>query len=1404
MTKRTPAHTPASQKAKQIKTKKGRPASRRRARGFDYQTLEQRLPLDASVSFAGGLLELSNFTGNELDVSFNANTGELTATIGNNENFRDDPGGVAFPQISDDGTELGPEVVVSGVTDLLINSGVNLSVELDIADLFLNSLSVRTQGDIDIDSGGFAAFNTDLISGGNITQGGSGGDNFGALRFISGGSTSFNQYTATSFGGNVGGDLSIIASGDEDVIIDFVFDENVILPFETNFVFANPGGEGLVVDGDASIESNIGSISQTLESPFVNGGTLNVSADAVNIPENPDTGDPAILTNLDLSNPDNNFNVVNVQSNTGTDFVSVLVFDTNNFEVQNASSEEITHLAAGRGNAGSPLRNEMTGLLTPLTGTLSIASTIESPNLVLQASDGVTQDSNSLIRVGLLQLGGTDISEGSGDFLFNGTVVGPEPELPGLLEEFSFTSRVRGNLDFTTTSEISLVSEPVSYPPDSIDADTGLPTGRPDELFEDSYVDGNARINANRIDFDVDFETTKFVLTVESDVMQEAGTSVITDQLYVVGKEIDLSNDTNDTNQIAGRGVGDESFIRYSDVGTFRIVSLDGNIDTIDGNSANIPDPGLINGLSTERIPEVGIGVESFIDITTGFGGEVDNPRVGLPPVELDDIETFEVIRDDLRAQFLTNDFGQDGQNVVFVEFIYDGVSPFRFIAQSVDAITGEQTDDFDAELALYDEVGNLVAVSDDPSLSLNASISDTDIAGGLPAGRYYLASAAFSATFADDFTVQTEFDDGTPAQPTGTLLITLESNIDVDDEPREEMLARLESFTAPEVRRSFFQDEDAPIDTEKLFVSVLEDGAVNFTSTQNQIDAICIFETDDFVLHSSTTINIEALDANGDVFLTAPGEITVENLTAQGNVEITTPARVIGQNLNAVGGFDISGDLVNLDGVTAGGDVSVTATNTALLTNFDVAGGIAAASSSDDIVIDGVRAQGDVSLAAADDIRIDNTNGIRRLAGANLTLFADNVNNDGLNGVFLFTDVDSVTTRILRGGDIFLNERSDIEANLSTNNGEITLQAAGNITGNASVIQPGHDISLIARGDDSDIAVDFVSVLGSSDNVRLFAGDDITATVTAGNLQAQALNSVEDDEVSVNLNTTVRTLNVSSGIMSDPNPNRGDIIVNESNPLILTRAVNAFGRITVSAEGNITTGNVQANRISTGNAIEISANGLGSDLQTARVVVRDGAGGVLLSADDDIVDGNVNDRLAVVADNVTYESGNNTVDSFNGIIGHSFVNEITVNSTSTTAAGAFLFNTGNVSVTNTVISNGQFSLTNRSGTATIEGISILSNQLSNRVFVRTSGTGGDILVGEIDAGINGIVTLDSADDVFDTDLLDDLFISGEFLNVTARNNNVDSFDGIILNIDVDNFADRVLNGGETFVRRES
>ena len=1358
MKKRRPANTPKSLSNKKSKHPSARPVSRLRSNGLQYQSLEQRLPLDASFAFDGGVLTISNFT-EETELTVNAG-GDVVATISGGEWVGMNPG-VA---VNDDGDQI----TVMEVAELVVSSSgftaPLTSVVLNVqGGETLDNVTIGVKGDIQINTNGqaFDLSSTELITDGNITQrdnrpGVSTVVDLGELSFRSGGNASFDSLGATSLGGEVGGNLSIFSEVGE-----LLFKDQFGLDFDND---GSQLPDGLFVAGDATITVAEGSIGQSADSPVIVRGELNISTSSDG------------FTSVNFSGSSNNFNQVNIESRSRFFNNDIRVFDTDSFTVDNARGSEIVHLAAGRGDIDKSIRS------STFDGSLTLSGAIASNNLILQASEGVSQLEGSEIQVSLLMLGGEEISEGRGDFIFNGVV--DSPLSGGNLVGFDIAAKVRGNLDLDTNSELTMVSETLTYT-----------DGRVDETYDTSWVDGNTRIDANALEFDVDFTTTKFVLSVEADVTQSVDTALTTDQLYISGKRIDLGNDTNNTGQIAARGIGDESFIRFHDLDTFRVVTLDGEIE---GNSADRPVPATLSGLSTDRIPDIGIGDRSFIELSTGFDGPSDNPRLGMPDIELDDIETFSVIREDNLAVYETEEFGEDGRGVYFVEFIYDGVSPFEFIAQ------GEP---FDAELALYDEDGDLLFTSDDPSLDLNSSISDSDFIEGLEAGRYYLASAAFSATFGDNFDVQTEFDDGVPALPLGTLLITLESDIGDPDEPYEELLARLESFIAPEVRRSFFQDDDAAINTEKLTLTAFEDGSIVLVSPQNLIDELCIIETNNLILNSSTTIDIDQLNAAGDVSLTAVEDINVSNVIAQGDMSIVTMANIFGENLNAGGSFDLEAVTnIVIDGLESGADVALDAGGSIMMTSFDVAGNIVATSAGDDVVVDGVRAQGDVSLSAADDIRLAMPTGIQRLEAANLLLNAGNNTTDGINGIFLFTDVDTIAADVGRGGQIFVNERSDIDVgNLTTFNGPISLRAGGSLTGaNVSVARPGDDITLIARGDGADISVDSVTVLGSNDTVRLFADDDITANVRAGNLRAQAKNLLGDQNVSVKLNTTVRSLNVDAGLLANENPNRGDIVVNESDPLTLSRAVAANGKILVSANGNLITGNVQSNGISTDNAIELRAIGIGSDLLTSRIVVRDGTGGVLLSADDDIVDGNVNDRLAVVADSVTFTAGSNLNDSFNGIIGHTYVKSLSANVTSNADAGAFLFNNGNITVRNSAITNGRFSLINRSGVVQVDDISILSQQLDNRVFVKTSGIGADILVGRIEVGENGIVTLDSADDVLDTDLLDDLFISGEFLNVTARNSKSDSYDGILLNIDVDEFADVALNGGQSFVRRQS
>ena len=163
--------------------------------------------------------------------------------------------------------------------------------------------------------------------------------------------------------------------------------------------------------------------------------------------------------------------------------------------------------------------------------------------------------------------------------------------------------------------------------------------------------------------------------------------------------------------------------------------------------------------------------------------------------------------------------------------------------------------------------------------------------------------------------------------------------------------------------------------------------------------------------------------------------------------------------------------------------------------------------------------------------------------------------------------------------------------------------------------------------------------------------------------------------------------------------------------------------------------------------------------------------------------------------------AGNNQDDAFNGISSQSRVNTIsaTVGNSLTDNPVILLNNFGDLTVNQASLNTGRIRVSNQVGFLTIDDISLTGTSADNRVFVSTANS--DIAVGRIDAG-GGVVTIDSADDIFDTDFQDDLFVSGEFLSVTSRNGNVDAFDGVILNVDVDQFVADVQGGGSEFIRQ--
>ena len=82
--------------------------------GLQYQSLEQRLPLDASFSFVAGELTINNFN-NDTELTITAD-GDLIAELDGEEFMGTAGGGVAINGDLD-------EITVTGATSLVINSG---------------------------------------------------------------------------------------------------------------------------------------------------------------------------------------------------------------------------------------------------------------------------------------------------------------------------------------------------------------------------------------------------------------------------------------------------------------------------------------------------------------------------------------------------------------------------------------------------------------------------------------------------------------------------------------------------------------------------------------------------------------------------------------------------------------------------------------------------------------------------------------------------------------------------------------------------------------------------------------------------------------------------------------------------------------------------------------------------------------------------------------------------------------------------------------------------------------------------------------------------------------------------------------------------------------------------------
>ena len=476
------------------------------------------------------------------------------------------------------------------------------------------------------------------------------------------------------------------------------------------------------------------------------------------------------------------------------------------------------------------------------------------------------------------------------------------------------------------------------------------------------------------------------------------------------------------------------------------------------------------------------------------------------------------------------------------------------------------------------------------------------------------------------------------------------------------------------------------------------------------------------------------------------------------------------------------------------------------------------------DIVVETLTTSSDVTLTASDDIRDTNPQDGNRIAASTLNLVAGNINNESpqFNGILLQTDVDTIQASVnsTESGDFIIRELNDLVLDeVVAGDGFIDVVAIGSIsavdvshtTQNAS-----NTITLIAVGDASDISVGSLSTGGAAD-IRLIAGDDVNhltgapvdpttpvdpvagAIVTANDLFVLAFNETADQNSGINLNTNVVSGDFQVGTGPDLSPNPGGITIEEVNALRLDYAKTRLGSVNVTAGGNLVSDFVQAEGINIGDAITLTANGVGADVVTNEVRVRLSTGGVAINADDDIRDVDSSDNRFIIASSVTLNAGNNSQDAFNGIIAQTRTNLISAQITSETNASAFIFNTTALRLENTFVTNGNIGVINTGGNLQAADVRT-GGQTNSRIFFRTLGVGSDISLGRIEAADRGEIFFDSADDIFDSVFADELFVTAEFLSATARNNAIEAFDGVILTTDVDALFISQPNGGERFI----
>ena len=397
-----------------------------------------------------------------------------------------------------------------------------------------------------------------------------------------------------------------------------------------------------------------------------------------------------------------------------------------------------------------------------------------------------------------------------------------------------------------------------------------------------------------------------------------------------------------------------------------------------------------------------------------------------------------------------------------------------------------------------------------------------------------------------------------------------------------------------------------------------------------------------------------------------------------------------------------------------------------------------------------------------------------------------------------------------MNGGGVFINELDDINLNLIESTGQLVVDAGGSIqVESVSVITP-NDFNSVALFSSGSIVIDQLLTPGSE--LALLAQNDVLSAdlaqpIVADFLSVRAFNITADSLDGIVISTDVGSLDVVLG----PNgaDNTGVVSITGANTVLARNVINRTGEIEISSNGNLIAESVFSMGSTADDAIRLTANGIGGDVVTGRVTTFQRLGGIVVTASDDIRP--ITERPGVtnllLANGLELSAGNNQQDIFNGILAtQAQVRSLSANVTSADEAGIFITNLGFLNVESLSVQSGTIALTNLNGDLRVDNASIQNATPGGVIALRTEGDGSDLRVGNIFARGSQGVFLESADDIFDTSFLDEIFIDADFLGATSNNSveDGDSVDGLFLSTSAEEVSALTPNGVRTFIANRS